>query len=595
VNPSGHVIALALAIALQVPGTPRGDSQSALIVGQVVDAESGRPANGAVVSLTGPPAEAPHSRILTGDDGRFVYRNLRAGPYNIYANKAGYADGAYGRTRPAGPAASLVLMDGERIADIVIRMWRHAAISGTVVDEAGERLIGVRVQAYRRAMISGRRRFTPSGAATTDDRGIYRIGGLVPGDYIVGAVARPVVVPLSMVAELSNETSASRAAGIGADGASSPLLRVGDAAYLLGGGTPTPPPSDDGRLSIYPPTFHPNAPSGDAASVVTVRSGSEHLSADIQLQPVPTVSVSGFVHGPDGPVTATVLRLAPADTAEVALDADATSTLSDRAGRFTFPVVPPGHYRLELLRGGVPIQRGMSSSPLWAKVPISVGTEPIEDFGVEARPGVRIAGRVHFDGDLQSDPLRRGVTISIEGADSVASSLVTVRADPSGEFISPPLAGGRYYVRVPDSPPGWMFRDATAAGRDVVDTPLDVMTDVGDVVITFTDRWSGVRGFVQNRQGPDPSAAVLIFPVDAGMWGSSGRNPRRMRLIRPGKTGEYSVNLPPGEYYVIAVPDDQAADWQDPRFLDAAGRAAARITIADGERRTRDLRTQQIQ
>lgn len=600
----GQVLALFVLVALQVPGAQRGaedrrGGDAGLIVGQVVDADSGRPLRGAVVVLAGPsgPAGAAHPRILTGDDGRFVYRGLRRGSYNIYAYKPGYVEGAHGRRRPAGPSVPLSLADGQRTDEAVVRLWRHAAISGTVVDEAGERLIGVRVQAYRRAVVSGRRRYLPSGTANTDDRGIYRIGGLIPGDYIVGAVAQQ---PAMAVAERAFVTEAGvvqRGPSLGAES-----LRTRDVASVLGPGAATPPPVRDGRLFVYPAMFHPNAPSGDAASVIPLRAGGEYVSADLQLAPVPTVSVSGVVAGPDGPVTRTPLRLVASNTAEISLDVDAISTMTDRTGRFTFPAVPTGHYSLRLLRGAPPAASRMQAALttiLWTDLPVSVGIEDVENLMVEAQPGIRIGGRVEFEGRSQREA-QGAVVVSIEPADPVVSTAVgagsmAVRVDRYGEFQSPPLPGGRYYVRVPNSPGGWMFKSATSDGRDVVDTPMNVTGDVLNVLLTFTDRWSGLNGFVQNRQGPDATAAVLVFPTDSDTWVSSGNNPRRVRSIRTGRTGEYSVNLPPGDYYVIAVPEAQTADWQDPSFLDAASRAAVRVTVAEGERRTLDLRTRDVQ
>jgi hypothetical protein len=139
-----------------------------------------------------------------------------------------------------------------------------------------------------------------------------------------------------------------------------------------------------------------------------------------------------------------------------------------------------------------------------------------------------------------------------------------------------------------------MFKSATADGRDVADTPFSLLEDVANVVVTFTDRWSGVRGSVQNRQGPDVTAAVIVFPTDSDTWASSGLSPRRVRMVRPGKSGGYSLNLPPGEYYLIAVPDAQANDWQDPAFLELASRAASRVTIKEGERAALDLPTREL-
>src|SRR5215207_8532129 len=94
------LLLFAAAEIAQQPSTTTG-----MIVGQVIDAGSGRPAAGVVVTLGGPPPQQSGSgpiavpRILTGSDGRFVFRDLRRGNYSITASKPGYADGAYGRRR----------------------------------------------------------------------------------------------------------------------------------------------------------------------------------------------------------------------------------------------------------------------------------------------------------------------------------------------------------------------------------------------------------------------------------------------------------------------------------------------------------------
>ena len=42
---------------------------------------------------------------------------------------------------------------------VTLPMWKHAAISGSIVDEAGEPVIGVPVRVMRRTMPGERRRF----------------------------------------------------------------------------------------------------------------------------------------------------------------------------------------------------------------------------------------------------------------------------------------------------------------------------------------------------------------------------------------------------------------------------------------------------
>ena len=591
----------ALLLLSVVQGPPQPPRASGMVVGQVIDAGTGRPVAGAIVSLTGPSsagAQAP--RVLTGNDGRFVFRDLRRGEHAIQAVKPGYAPGAHGRTRPGGATVPLTLNENERIGDAVIRVWRYASISGTVADESGEMLVGIQVRAFRRTVAGNRRRFIASSSATTDDRGMYRIGSLLPGDYIVAAISRQTTVPLSLY---RNRGPGDPSPGtppfeigmqVPGDTTGFAVLEAGNAGIVLGRGTVVPPPSPDGRLFVYPTTFHPSTTSGGSGAVITVRSGEEYPNADLQMTPVPTASVSGFVFGPDGPVKRAMLRLVPANTLELASELDLPTTLTDAGGAFFLPAVPSGHYTIRLNRGGPGASQ--STGPLWLDEPISVGTNDIEGVTLSATTGLRISGRLDFEGD----PSRLRVPMSniqvlIEPADIVPETAAFfARPSSSGEFVSMPVPGGRYYIRIPNSPAGWMFKSATIDGRDVADTPFLLSQEPTNVVITFTDRWSGIRGSVHSPAGRDTDALVVVFPADRESWGSTGMSPRRMRSTRASKIGDYSFNLPPGDYFVTAIPEEQSADWQDPEFLEAASRAAARVTIGEGERKIQDLQTRPV-
>ena len=53
--------------------------------------------------------------------------------------------------------------------------------------------------------------------------------------------------------------------------------------------------------------------------------------------------------------------------------------------------------------------------------------------------------------------------------------------------------------------------------------------------------------------------------------------------------GEIGTDNPAGEYYLIAVKEDQVGDWQDPALLRALSSLAMTIRLVDGERKTQDL------
>ena len=99
---------------------------------------------------------------------------------------------------------------------------------------------------------------------------------------------------------------------------------------------------------------------------------------------------------------------------------------------------------------------------IWVDLPLSVGAEDIENLGVTANAGLRLSGRFEFEGN-PSRPRGslQGVQILIVPADVAAGNLAqpaVARADTSGEFTSPALPGGRYYVRIAASPSGGCSR-----------------------------------------------------------------------------------------------------------------------------------------
>ena len=88
----------------------------------------------------------------------------------------------------------------------------------------------------------------------------------------------------------------------------------------------------------------------------------------------------------------------------------------------------------------------------------------------------------------------------------VPDQLAAISGDGPG-FVVTGYRPGRYRVRVPNSPPGWMFKAATLNGVDVSENPFELTRDVTDLVLTFTDRWSGIGGLVQGTGATAPRSS----------------------------------------------------------------------------------------
>jgi Carboxypeptidase regulatory-like domain len=624
----------ALAAAQLPPAPPTLAPGTAIIVGQVLDAATGRGVSSAVVSLAGA------RRVMTTSDGRFAFRNLPEGSHSLTAAKSGYIDGAYGMRRPGGPVLPVVLTDGERRANLVIWLWRHAAITGTIVDEAGEPLTGIQVTALRRSMVGGRRRFVQAGNGTTDDRGMYRISRLAPGDYAVAMTASQVSVPVSVVrqyeesmmagGDLNRNTLLQAMVQIGSMPSmmgSTESRQIGDEVQSLGRGAPTPPPADGSRLFAYPSLFYPAAPSAASAAIVSVASGQERTGIDLQVKPVPMVKVSGTVAGLSGSATNVPVRLIPQGPDDLGRTGDAGGTITNASGGFTFLGVPSGDYVIKIVQTPRPaapsappmtiaVGSGMMVSgafgpntevppvpaepTMWATVPVAVGDADVTGVNIVLRTGLRVSGRVEFEGSADKpapDQLSR-TPVMFEPVDGQMDRGTTPpgRIDAKGQFTSYGLPAGRYYVRS-GAPTGWTLKGAFLGERDVSDVPLDLdSTDVADVILTFTDRPASLSGTVQlTERAARDGVAVIVFPADSKAWVETGANPRRMRKVATTDTGAYDVKaLPAGAYFVAAISETVAGDWQDPAFLEQLATSATHVQIDHGEKATQSLRLQEV-
>src|SRR5262245_35724888 len=159
------------------------------LTGRVVAADSGRPVKRARVFVNA--AELPGGRgVLTDESGAFDITELPAGRYTVSVSKSGFVSLSYGQRRPLQAGTPLQLGDGQQLKGVDFQLPRGSVIGGHIMDEDGEPMAGVMVRVMRYQYLQGDRRLTPAGAGQTDDRGTYRVWGLMPGDYYVNAIAR---------------------------------------------------------------------------------------------------------------------------------------------------------------------------------------------------------------------------------------------------------------------------------------------------------------------------------------------------------------------------------------------------------------------
>ncbi|MEZ5316428.1 MAG: carboxypeptidase regulatory-like domain-containing protein [Vicinamibacterales bacterium] len=596
------------------------------------------------LAMTGRGGGAPTiPRVMTDSTGRFAFRSVPQGTPQISAQKNGYLDGAYGRLRPNGGSQPLEVRDGERIDDVTIRMFKPAVIAGFVLDERGDPVVRAEVEAYRREGTGGATRLERAASTTTDDRGQYRLGDLAPGEYIVSAPTVVATAPADF--SMQGRVGADLLSTMMRPGGGNVSLSFGGGTAVPGGGPfllntaqgTTVAPEMDGRVLSFATTYYPAATSPGEAMPITVVSGEERAGVDVTLRLRPTSTITGQLVGPDGPVGGFALHLVPSDTGDLSTDPDVATAITRPDGTFAFLGVPAGNYVIQTVRippglgrgGGPGVMRVMvfqadtsggggpppppppppdvlreesESAPkvLWTSTPVSVGETGIEGLTVTLNEGLTVKGRVDFDGSADRTNADRmgSIVITAEPADrKTRGGMPPARVGRDGTFTMPGLLPGRYVLRVANPPQNWTLRSIMAGGVDVADAPLEVGSrEVGNLVATFTDRISKVDGSVRNAQGqPDDTAAVLVFPTDSRMWSNQSPNPRRMRMARATRTGDFSfAELPAGSYNLIAISAEFVDDWQDPAFLQQLAREATTISLGEGQESQQTLTTRAV-
>ena len=159
------------------------------VSGTIVDAASGQPLAGALVSLAPTDDRDAGNSALTGDDGRFAFENVAPGHYVLAAGRKGYVQQLY---KEHDQFSTAIVVGPDLVTDnLRFELRRDASISGQMVDERNEPVRNARAILFHQRVRFGRQDTFREREVGTDDRGRYRFSHLPPGVYFVAASAQP--------------------------------------------------------------------------------------------------------------------------------------------------------------------------------------------------------------------------------------------------------------------------------------------------------------------------------------------------------------------------------------------------------------------
>jgi carboxypeptidase family protein len=616
------------------------------ISGVVTDAATKRPIAGAiaVLRILGPPGPRT-SQQVTDVRGRFVFDELVASTqYILDVSKPGYLDGHYSQLRGQPVSSRFALTEGQWLSTADVELTKIGAIGGVVSDEFGEPVVGAFVRALAEITVGGRRQLAAGPITKTDDRGEYRLTGLLPAHYVVMLPSIQHSVPATatpaQIEDLREDMYARLEAALARNPATPHVNNgaIGDGATrLIIGNFVTPPAPVNGHDRAYPITFFPGRTSIASATRIDLSDAGEKSGVNISIQPVTAVRVSGRVDGMMTPARLT-LRLVPAGLEGLAGGSEAATTIANPDGTFTFLSVPTGAYTLdprqtlfeftsdavyipgtpslprtpgkELLGGQfvglvADASIGAGYSVRYApgdnysgRTPLTVGSTDISNLTVAMQPELVLRGRYVYE-DLSTAPPQRATITFAEPADGnwalgVAASWNEGPDSDPAVFSIRGMSAGAYVLR-PTPPTGTVVKSIVVDGQDHLRKPIE-MTAGRDlnVVVTFTGKIPMLTGSAHTSQGlPAARMPVLAFSTDRGTWSNLGLVPMLAKLALTSPEGTFTIStLPAGEYFVTALDMPAGArGWTDPAFLAKAAGQATRVSLEPGAAKSVQLTT----
>ncbi len=613
---AGVLMALSLAGAAQQgrdQPAQRPRAGTGVVAGRVVHGETRQPIADAIVVLAG--GETASIRVgQTDGAGQFLLPGVPAGKFAMSASKPPFLGAMNGATRPGRPGTPVVLTEGQIITGLEIRMWPGAVITGTITDDQGEPLPGAEMQvqarggAARGELAMALAVLGASSRATSDDRGIYRIYGIAPGEYLVVASAPAIAASARRItpADVANGLSALRAA---APPGASPG-RAGSTNPTRAGGPPAPSGPVPGRAAAgaaFAPVYFPGTPDLSRAATVTVTAGEERSGVNIRMDYVPLALVEGAIYAADGTPAANVqvtLQRTSGDSLLAMLRAT-SGARSSVSGQFSIRNAAPGEYRLTARSS---VATGVTAPALWAAADVTIAGQDVTGLVLQLQPGLTLSGRIVMNATRLAPPVDfSNVWVAVAPMTALRDPLGNVVAAggigpnvrTDGTFEVPGLVPGSYLLTGmfggdPGDRLAWRLTSVVLDGQEVLDLPFDLPPHAvpKSAIMTFSDVQQGLSGVISDASGqPFTASTVLLFATDRRYW---YRESRRVLAVRPGTDGSYDFGglLGPsaGEYCLSVVTDLDPGQQFDPAFLDALVKASPiRLTLAPGEKKKQDL------
>jgi hypothetical protein len=190
------VLGLALAqspavAAAQTPAAQQTQPPSAgfRIAGTIVNAVGGSPLARARVTIIDARNSQNTQWMITAEDGRFEFKQVGAGKYQLRGAKRGFIAADYEQHEQFSTA--IVTGAGLDTEHLALRLAPFAVLSGKALDESGDPVRNAMVSLFVEDRRAGVGRIQRIRSDRTDDQGTYEFAPLDAGTYFLSVLATP--------------------------------------------------------------------------------------------------------------------------------------------------------------------------------------------------------------------------------------------------------------------------------------------------------------------------------------------------------------------------------------------------------------------
>ena len=480
-------------------------------------------------------------RTAVGDgSGRFSFGELQPGPYCLTAQKDGYLDPLIGGY--SGSSVPRVIVVGADASPKFqqLAMLRASSISGRILDSQGQPVSRASVSAYQLRYPDGRQTWNAPVSRITNDRGEFRLFGLAPGEYFIGATPR----------------------------------------------------SREALTASATETYFPGSTNPSQAKPFRITDGSDVQDVNfiLQMPSERTYTISGVVtnalpdrllnQGRGGTANRSIQQFHVVPLESSVLDSSLYSNVAaaEARGRGEFEIhnVKPGTYDLYPDYLNISALRSFTQ-----RTRIEVKNSDVSGISITLSPGATLTAQAIIDGQgavaFKLDSLSLNLSTLGTMPKEFASYLRSQSFDANGRLRTENVAEGRYSIAVAGLPSSGFVEDILQEGKSIFDEGVQVAAEMPPVQIHVRLNGPTIRGTVRTAQDqPAGYVSVILVPR------SERRNNRALyKVVSSDADGNFAIQgVMPENYSLFAIRNRPSGQpWLNADFIEQFENQALPIVL----------------